>query len=239
MPIITPDFFPDETESSNEEVKNILQQLSDTGQELESTRKELAKRKTDFAEFSYAISHTLRKSVANIQGLVSLLQDFSLPDEAKQYLSIVKQEVNNMDDELMELTEVVKLHYSIYDIQERVVLKPVFEKTLSLFQEQLEKIPHEIIQEFSATSTLLANKSLIQHIFQELLSNAIKFRNKDTTLRIEVGSFVSKDRVGIELHDNGIGIDLAKYQNLIFELLKRSIPILQEKVLVFTSLNIK
>lgn len=70
--------FPDKPNQNNKEVDNILKQLNLADEELILTQRELFKRKADFADFSYSISHTLRKNIANIKGLLNLINEIEI-----------------------------------------------------------------------------------------------------------------------------------------------------------------
>jgi signal transduction histidine kinase len=60
---------------------------------------------------------------------------------------------------------------------------------------------------------------LIQ-IFQNLLSNALKYRSTDQKCRIEINAKRIDDMWQFSIYDNGIGID-KRYQERIFGLFKR------------------
>jgi signal transduction histidine kinase len=68
---------------------------------------------------------------------------------------------------------------------------------------------------------LISVKSYISSIFNNLVSNAIKYCNKDTEPKINIKSYYLDNFIVIEVEDNGIGIDLVKYENDIFKLYKR------------------
>lgn len=216
--------FPDTGQTKNVQLKKIIDQLNIADEELLITKKELFRRQSDFADFSYAISHTLRKNIANIKGLLNLLNDVHLPEEAISYLGILTDEVNQLDDEVYGLNEVIRLQYAYFDIKEIVNLKIKLSKILNLFSIPLEKCNAQIVSNFDAFEKVFTIRSLMGNVFQELIANAIKFKHPKRDLKISIGTFISKDRMGIEVTDNGIGIDLEKYKNQIFVPFKKINP---------------
>jgi light-regulated signal transduction histidine kinase (bacteriophytochrome) len=65
-----------------------------------------------------------------------------------------------------------------------------------------------------------AHEILMQHLFQNLISNAIKYRNEQLTPVVQVGA-VRQDQAWLfSVRDNGIGIK-AEYQQRVFGLFKR------------------
>lgn len=216
--------FPETGQTKNVQLKKIIDQLNIADEELLITKKELFRRQSDFADFSYAISHTLRKNIANIKGLLNLLNDVHLPEEAISYLGILTDEVNQLDDEVYGLNEVIRLQYAYFDIKEIVNLKIKLSKILNLFSIPLEKCNAQIVSNFDAFEKVFTIRSLMGNVFQELIANAIKFKHPKRDLKISIGTFISKDRMGIEVTDNGIGIDLEKYKNQIFVPFKKINP---------------
>ena len=62
----------------------------------------------------------------------------------------------------------------------------------------------------------------LEHIFGNLLDNAVKYRSRSRALRIEVrGDRIPGDRVAIEVADNGRGI-AEQDQARVFELFRRA-----------------
>ena len=65
------------------------------------------------------------------------------------------------------------------------------------------------------------NKSYLESIFLNLLTNAIKYRDPVKQLRVTVATKVVEDSLIITFKDNGIGIDLNKSMDKIFGLYQR------------------
>jgi signal transduction histidine kinase len=67
-------------------------------------------------------------------------------------------------------------------------------------------------------------KSYLYSIFYNLISNSIKFRQKQVPCIIEIKSNLLKNNVELIFTDNGMGIDLKKKGDHIFGLYKRFHP---------------
>ncbi|SON54505.1 putative diguanylate cyclase YegE [Hartmannibacter diazotrophicus] len=67
--------------------------------------------------------------------------------------------------------------------------------------------------------TVRGDRILLTQVFQNLISNAIKFRGQADPV-IEIGSEIHGDRAYVRISDNGIGID-DTYKDYIFEVFKR------------------
>jgi len=66
---------------------------------------------------------------------------------------------------------------------------------------------------------VVANRTQMIQLFQNLISNAIKFRSEKTPI-IHISAYNNEDKHIFAVIDNGIGIDL-KYQEQIFKVFQR------------------
>ena len=66
---------------------------------------------------------------------------------------------------------------------------------------------------------VIANRTQMIQLFQNLISNAIKFRSKKTPI-IHITVYNNEDKHIFAVKDNGIGIDL-KYQEQIFKVFQK------------------
>jgi len=72
---------------------------------------------------------------------------------------------------------------------------------------------------WDAMPTVLINPAQMIHVFQNLITNAIKFRNNENP-RIHISADLEKDHWIFGVSDNGIGID-PHYHKRIFEVFQR------------------
>ena len=65
---------------------------------------------------------------------------------------------------------------------------------------------------------LLTNNAYLESIFYNLISNGIKYSDPKKKSQIIIQSIHTKDTVNILVSDNGIGIDMDKYKDQVFEM---------------------
>jgi len=58
------------------------------------------------------------------------------------------------------------------------------------------------------------DRSRIAEVIQNLIENAVKFRNSSKKLRIEIGSFTENGQVCYFVRDNGVGIEPQNLQKV-------------------------
>jgi signal transduction histidine kinase len=61
----------------------------------------------------------------------------------------------------------------------------------------------------------------VESIINNLLTNAIKYRHPDRHPIIQISTTIDNEYVCLKVKDNGLGVDLSKYRNDIFNLYKR------------------
>ncbi|PTX98418.1 ATP-binding protein [Opitutus sp. ER46] len=71
--------------------------------------------------------------------------------------------------------------------------------------------------------TVHADRVTLEHVFLNLLSNALKFRRAEEPPRIRVHTEQSDERLRVWVEDNGIGID-PRFRDRVFGMFERLHP---------------
>jgi signal transduction histidine kinase len=74
------------------------------------------------------------------------------------------------------------------------------------------------------TSEVYFSKSGLQSIIQNLVSNAVKYKSPDRKLKVQISLFNTSDYQILSISDNGLGIDLEKYGERLYNLYQRFHP---------------
>ncbi len=180
----------------------------------------LKKLNTDLESFAFIASHDLKAPLSVVRRFLSLLQDQknSLSNENKDlYLKFIQNSVEQMNNLITEL-----LQYSSIGNNKDEFVRIDLEDLLNSVKFTLA----ESIQFNRATininhlPVIFGNKTLINELFINLLSNALKFHNNSNLLTIEVGYSDKGDMHQFFVSDNGIGIAAENLQK-IFTMFKR------------------
>ncbi|WP_460984484.1 PAS domain-containing sensor histidine kinase [Spirosoma fluminis] len=206
--------------------------VSERTQELSLANNRLERSNFDLMQFASVASHDLKEPLRKIQMFGNLLRstaDEKLTATERDYFNRMISTSNRMQDLVDDVLNLSKLsnHAMFYTETD---LNAVISSTL----DDLEIT----IQERGATinvgplSTIEANTGQIRQLFQNLLSNALKFCSADRTPVIAVQQVFLADPeaslipvrpdnyVCIQVADNGIGFDKT-YQEKIFGLFQR------------------
>ena len=189
-------------------------------EKLNVQQKILQEHNKELQIFAAKAGHDLKAPLATIRMYNHLLKrqlDKNVQDKNGEYLEVIQQATENMFqlvDELIKYTlaSVQKIDLNPMDVN--VLLKIVLNNLKKDINENKALIEH------GEMPVVLANKTSIIQLFQNILSNAIKFRSKDTPHILIDTKDTNDGFVTISIKDNGIGIKEEDQQH-VFDLFQR------------------
>ena len=184
-------------------------------------RQELTRSNAELQEFAYIASHDLQEPLRAISGYTKLLQTeyvTQLDSTAHEYMSFVIDGTQRMQGLIKDL-----LAYSRVSTSERVLTvvdcNSAVQEAISNLQVSINESQAEIIDR--DLPCLMAERTQIVQLFQNLLNNAIKFREGDIPPKIVIQAQLQADGYWLfSIKDNGIGIS-PEYYDRIFKIFKR------------------
>jgi PAS domain S-box-containing protein len=206
--------FKDVTESrrSKEELRQSVQRYRRLAEELANSNR-------DLEQFAYVASHDLQEPlhvVTSFADLLSIRCDKKLDPKEKEYIDFIKQAANQarrLVKELLEYSRIGKSNQS-----QMIDIKMVLEEVKFNLRLPIEESKAEIITD--GLPTIQAAHSEIVQLFQNLISNAIKYQTPDVPPRIVITWSKLNNMYLFSVKDNGIGIE-QQYKERIFEMFQR------------------
>jgi len=220
---------------SEEEKRNILAGLKLLHEDLELYKREykqkldaeyqlriLQKKNEELEQFNYMASHDLKEPLRSIISFSALLMKDvdSLPtDTIQTYLSFISDSGLRMYQLIDGL-----LHFSVAG-EEFNKTKVDPNELIEILKADLHALINNTNIEFEVSRLpyINADSTSIRLIFQNLISNAIKFSSRSKKLKIKVDSEMEKDFHYFYVSDNGPGIE-KEYHEKVFSLLTRLQP---------------
>lgn len=190
--------------------------------EREQLIKELTKNNNDLKQFSYITSHNLRAPLSNLTGLLNLIEDIPIENEdLKEIIDGFANSTYMLNETINDLAKVIIIKDSSAIKKEKILVKDVFENVFNQVSFLINTIKPILKIDLEETYVLNSNKSYLESIFLNLMTNSLKYKSTKRQLKINVTSKVEGDEVIIVFEDNGIGIDMERNKNKIFGLYQR------------------
>ena len=191
--------------------------------ELTLKNEALQKTNSELDRFVYSTSHDLRAPLASVLGLVHIIE-MDLPNtETKQHdlIRMIKESIRKLDDFIAEILDYSRNSRSEINaewIDLELLINEVREN-LNYMDGSSEFLLH---LEIEPGLQLKSDKRSIKVILSNIISNAIKYQDKNKAERNLNLTFMSKGK-GVEIvaKDNGIGIS-EDNQERIFEMFFRA-----------------
>lgn len=157
-----------------------------------------------------AISHEIRNPLTAASGFVQLLTDDYLPrHKRKEYLSIVKEELNSAERVIQDYLTFAKP--SLVSIEELNV-KNELKQILNILQPMANQNSVEIITDFAVIGFIKGDRQKFRQCFINLLKNAIEAMPKGGQLYLE--THFKRDYVTISVRDTGKGMSGEQLERL-------------------------
>jgi signal transduction histidine kinase len=180
---------------------------------------ELERRNHELRDFVNIASHDMQEPLRKIQIFSDLLQNRyaeSLDERGHYYLASVNTAAKRMQHLIMDLLQYSRVTRASKHFTD-VNLEKVLEQVLADLEAQIQVVQAQI--EVKAMPTIQADETLMHQLFQNLISNAIKFHAPGQQPVVTVSAKQNSQYFPvcqISVSDNGIGFD-EKYLERIFQ----------------------
>lgn len=173
--------------------------------ELQSTMEKMVRANNELDLFVYKAAHDLRGPIARLQGLCQVGKMEGDKQTAFQYLdkiNMVSQEMSAMLTRLLRARalnkqELTPVWINLYQTVQAVVNRLRIEENTADMEIQLD-IDHSL--------SLCIDVELFEILLQNVIQNAIRYRNVSAVSYVRIGGKVESQHVWVTVEDNGIGV---------------------------------
>ena len=213
------------TESDSEVLSRVASQITPAiassllYADIVRTQDDLARSNSDLEQFAYAASHDLQEPLRTITSYLGLVKDRyagNLDDTAQEFIDYAVDGAERMRTLINDLLE-----YSRVNVQEKplesVSCDDALEAAIRSLNQAIERNGADI--KTSPLPVIIGDESQLHRLFQNLLSNALKFRGDNSPV-IRVWAELHGDDWVFSVKDNGIGI-APEYREKVFGMFSR------------------
>ena len=181
-------------------------QLQEANKELES--------------FTYSVAHDLRAPLRHIAGYSgALMEDYAaaFDTEASRYLQGIQdgtQKMGELVDELLALAQVVRKPPSMQLASLNLLVREV----LTILQSEVGG--RQVEWKIADLPSVECDPILLKQVWQNLISNAIKYSRTRARALIEIGQSLENGEPVLFVRDNGVGFNM-KYAHKLFGVFQR------------------
>ncbi len=189
-------------------------------QDRDRLTQDLQRSNEDLSQFAHTVAHDLQAPLRGVVNFAQLLQrkaDGRLDRDEREFVDQIVQSGRRMQDLVQAVLRFAQVGKG--EIEKQAVdMNEVLNLALQTLQLHIDEQRATILRQ--PLPTVLGDAVQLQQLFQNLISNALKYRRPEVAPAIEIKAIPAIDQQVFSVSDNGQGI-AAEHLQLIFEPLQR------------------
>ena len=180
---------------------------------------ELEKANKELESFTYSVSHDLRTPLRAINGFIFRLEQgykSIIDQEGQRLMSVIKNEsirMGRLIDDLLDFARLGKKELQKSNIDMNDLVQSVLDGFSNIKPESKKVVVHNLPYVFG-------DKTLLQQVLINLISNAFKFTDKNQDAIIEINGYTTETETIYYVKDNGAGFNM-QYADKLFKVFQR------------------
>jgi signal transduction histidine kinase len=184
----------------NNDLKDEIESKTHELQETNKKLQELDQRKTEFISIA---SHELKSPIQPIFGFAELAKSGDIDQkEAWDGVTTLAKKLQDLATDVLDVTRIESNRLTLYP--QRFAINDLILDTTKMLRAGLDK-NIRIMEEFDENVELQADKTRIEQVLRNILSNAIKFTKKGT-ITIKTRLDKKSGEIIVVISDTGLGI---------------------------------
>lgn len=199
-------------DDQKDELTKLSASLNTMSSILDKNFNDLTRKNKELDQFAYVVSHDLKAPLRGIDNITTWIEedyDKELTDGVKKNLEMIKgraKRLENMINGLLDYARIGRVKKATESVNVAALLRELIELLVP---------SHFLITIKGDMPVLITEKILIEQVFSNLISNAVKYNNKAVGVITITCTSTGKQYYEFTVADNGIGIQ-AEYFEKIF-----------------------
>ncbi len=192
--------------------------------QMEELNHELQLKNDSLDSLVYRVSHDLKAPIINIQSLLTIIKsriNATTDPLISQSLGMADKATLKLQTTIIDLLEVARIEKRLQSEKEWLSIFEVISGVLEDSQQQINQTQTMFDIELSGANELYFSKNNLSSILANLISNAIKYSSPDRDSMVKIHSKKQGNGVVLVIEDNGVGMDLKKHEENLFQMFKR------------------
>jgi signal transduction histidine kinase len=187
----------------------------------ETQREELKKANSELDNFVYSVSHDLRAPLTSMKGVIEITEDETQEEDTRMHMGLLKGSIKKLDRFILDILDYSR-NSRLQVKNEKINFKEIiYDITENLSHMTGSKNDVDIQVKVSERRPFQSDKTRLNVILNNLVSNAIRYRNPDIDNSfVSIHIDTSDTEANIIVKDNGIGINKEQHEK-IFEMFYR------------------
>ncbi|OYU85757.1 MAG: hypothetical protein CFE24_00700 [Flavobacterium sp. BFFFF2] len=185
--------------------------------ELQVLSTRLVNKSNRLQNFAYMLSHDFKSPLNNLGGLLSLYKE-SKDEEQAALSALIDASFQQVLQSLTNMTSLLSVNQSVEIELESLFFKEVVQTVCQGIDLFVQRTNTVIETHFELAPNIQYNRSYLESLLQNLITNAIKYRHPTRNPHIILTTSIQQDKLLLTCRDNGLGIDLEKVGNQLFGL---------------------
>lgn len=170
--------------------------------------------------FTHIVSHNLKTHIGNFKNILEFYDDANSETEKEELIGHLKTISEGLTTTIVDLDDIIsiKSKSDSSELNEPVNVFQCAEKVINNLELDIANHQIAIYNSIEKDALLFANRSYLESILFNLISNSIKYRHPEHHAKVILKSTSTDTHLKISVIDNGIGIDTNKFKNQLFEM---------------------
>jgi PAS domain S-box-containing protein len=168
-------------------------------------------------QFTYIVSHNIRCHVANLLGLVAIM-DLDNPAERTKVWNLITQSTHHLDEVIIHLNDMINIQ-ALFNLPKVVLpLYTAVEKIGNDLAPLFAKAEATLYNDISADQTVASVPAYLHSILHSLITNGLRYRACERQAWVRVYCEYQPGYLVVCVADNGVGLDVERVGARLFGL---------------------